>query len=1111
MDFAATFDRQSPPEDPLPADPEFPVSQSGTHLFDFHIQLIQHVVTHWWTNSHLILADESEYVKYSVIAVSLQILATFQPTSLPFLIVTASSATLKWTAAFTEWSSLTALVFGNAKPAPGAADVAFTPESPRNFDVLVVSREQFVRYFSSLPQLNWGAVFIDDFAQPRATYAQSLVGLSEVRRSYLAFLCQDFSAINSGDVQAIADILQCPDVSTFVISVDLRTLVDAPFIEERLFLCPMASPQAKLCQATFVANRDKLMTVTADDRYAKYLCELLRQLRYAATHPALTESPRFSALDNPEPASGKFRELVRIIGAEKRELRKVVIACADMRTVGLLHACFAARGVRHARFEGSTRPKQQEKLAKQFNAVDGFALLILPVHAVVLGGLNADTIVSFDLDWIPAADPEEVVRWYHRAAAFPPRLLRLVSANSIEHVMLDVFWEDRALLPVAVEAGERGAAPVLDCLMMFASLLFREERAVEDQFVASYADRSPLSVRNYQFGPGFWEGVMPRTLKPAKGRSLHAHKYWTEGRLRELVELLGDFGWGRWERFESLARSASEIARVSVVLIRECAGTLRDYPALADALGADFSSPEVERFADSLPLIAERAEGLDGPLFLQTLEALQILSSARPASPEDLRFDGVPIDLPSVNWGADDDRALAWDVWRFGLTKLPDDFRPEIPRDVLAEYAVELLPHLHSHAPPRTVITLRTPRKLTAGDHDKILNAIMSYGYPSLEEFHAHLEVPNIPADALRRYVDNVLLFCDASLEDRKKFVGTFAQKIPKYTAQKIPMRLALFDQIRRSARNFAEFPAEDIEFLSAVAFHGMANSSMSPVLNVACLGSCTETKLYMRIKAQFSTAHHPRLIQRIPENLADKMPLRINDMLMLGSLGVISGRPGFHNELYIYPLGYQCFVVGPAPNPKDPPLWVETTVEERDDRPLFVIKPMRGDAWKYAGETPSAPFEELRARIMRKTKRFVPPIDGHEMFGFTSAFVHRLLMDAPGFELCPGYQRRFFRSTLTFVNEWPTIGHFEPNPERLTQLAQLQSPTMHFKFKKKAFGDVLPPLVLNFAQLYSGDVKAMTVNVRAGIQQFSGLLERYEKWDSDEIARFCGPPGDQP
>jgi hypothetical protein len=382
----------------------------------------------------------------------------------------------------------------------------------------------------------------------------------------------------------------------------------------------------------------------------------------------------------------------------------------------------------------------------------------------------------------------------------------------------------------------------------------------------------------------------------------------------------------------------------------------------------------------------------------------------------------------------------------------------------------------------------------------------MSYGYPNLEDFREHLDVANITLDALKRYVDNALRYCDAPPEERKKMLGLFVQKIPKYTAQKIPQRLALFDQIRRSAVNFVEFPAEDIEFLTAIGFHGMANSTMSPVLNVSCLGACTETKLYMRIKALFASPHHSRLIQRIPSNLEEKMPLRINDMLMLGSLGVIDGRPGFHNDLYIYPLGYKCFVVCPSPSVKEGLIWVEATVEERDGLPLFVIKPMKSDGFNFVGLTPSEPFEEIRTRIMKKTRKYIPPMDGHEMFGLTSAFVHRLLMDMPGFELCPAYQRRFFRSTLGFVNDWPTIGQFEPNPEKLNQLALAQSPQLHFKFKKKAFGDVLPPLVLNFTQLYSGDEKGVTVNVRSGMQDFRGLLERHERWDIDEIARFCSP-----
>jgi hypothetical protein len=122
-------------------------------------------------------------------------------------------------------------------------------------------------------------------------------------------------------------------------------------------------------------------------------------------------------------------------------------------------------------------------------------------------------------------------------------------------------------------------------------------------------------------------------------------------------------------------------------------------------------------------------------------------------------------------------------------------------------------------------------------------------------------------------------------------------------------------------------------------------------------------------------------------------------------------------------------------------------------------------------------------------------------MFGFTTAFIHRIIMEIPGFELCLSYNRRFFRSNFAFVNDWPVIGRFETNPEKLVQSQTLTGGnSARFRFKKKAFGDVLPPLVLNFSCLFGGEEKNLVVNVRGGDVKLSDLTARYGKWDADYI-----------
>jgi hypothetical protein len=148
----------------------------------------------------------------------------------------------------------------------------------------------------------------------------------------------------------------------------------------------------------------------------------------------------------------------------------------------------------------------------------------------------------------------------------------------------------------------------------------------------------------------------------------------------------------------------------------------------------------------------------------------------------------------------------------------------------------------------------------------------------------------------------------------------------------------------------------------------------------------------------------------------------------------------------------------------------------------------------KFSGRTPSAAFEGIRAAIMHKQKEYFPPIDGHEVFGFTSALFHRLIMEEPGMAEIPGYQRRFFRTLFRFSSEWPKLGEYT---------AQVRPFEPDFPGMRVEPVEEGPPLVLNLGPLFVPEGDGI-VNVRSHGQNFSALFERYEKWDVDVLAGFA-------
>jgi hypothetical protein len=82
--------------------------------------------------------------------------------------------------------------------------------------------------------------------------------------------------------------------------------------------------------------------------------------------------------------------------------------------------------------------------------------------------------------------------------------------------------------------------------------------------------------------------------------------------------------------------------------------------------------------------------------------------------------------------------------------------------------------------------------------------------------------------EAMERDAKMIFQCSDAQPDDRRKLLSIAADKIPKCTIDNIPKRLTLVKQIRAAGLNCSEYPAEDIEFLIAVAFHGMDTTSIS-------------------------------------------------------------------------------------------------------------------------------------------------------------------------------------------------------------------------------------------------------------------------------------------
>jgi hypothetical protein len=575
--------------------------------------------------------------------------------------------------------------------------------------------------------------------------------------------------------------------------------------------------------------------------------------------------------------------------------------------------------------------------------------------------------------------------------------------------------------------------------------------------------------------------VVRASKQPVKPSSI-SH-FWVIERVKELIQLLRDFGINRREKFTGFGRSQNELLRVTSAILKAALARGRSSREI-DSLIGELNASELRKSELSVSRAIDSAlSELDLQTFIRGIECVIVLNRIFTGAFPESQFERVIALMPqfSDGWTSANDKSLLEDAFQCGISK------SQFPARVL-----DLLENFAARGSVKPIIFHpHAPRKFSIADHTKILSHLMSFGYPCIEQFKNSLDLLSHSAEQIEKYVDKVLCFCSATLEEKRTITPLFAEKIQKYTASKIPQCIKTFTEIRAAATKYEEFPAEDIEFLRAVSFHGFANFENSPILTVSCHGNCSEIKLFKRMKAIFAERRRPGLRHAVPPDIRSRLPLKINDMLVCTSFGEIDGRDGFHTRDFIYPLNYKCYCVCPSPLLASTLVWLENSITERNGKPFFVVRQLDNHSHEWSGFTPDEAYSQIRSVLAEKSVKFVPPFDGHEMFGLTTALVNFVLIEQPRFAECIRYANRFFRGGFQFVSRWPVIGKFDREPER-------QSATVvKFKYKKKAFGDLLPPLVIDFSALLNSHADGIVVDVLGEgneVGQFASFCERWAR-----------------
>ncbi|CAO4375071.1 unnamed protein product [Caenorhabditis nigoni] len=139
--------------------------------------------------------------------------------------------------------------------------------------------------------------------------------------------------------------------------------------------------------------------------------------------------------------AGKLELLDRILPKLKASGHRVLMFFQMTKMMDIFEDFLHFRNYTYLRLDGSTKPDERGDLLSLYNAPDSeYFLFMLSTRAGGLG-LNlqtADTVIIFDSDWNPHQDMQAQDRAHRIGQKKEVRVLRLITANSVEEKMLAV-------------------------------------------------------------------------------------------------------------------------------------------------------------------------------------------------------------------------------------------------------------------------------------------------------------------------------------------------------------------------------------------------------------------------------------------------------------------------------------------------------------------------------------------------------------------------------------------------------------------------------------------------------------------------------------------------
>ncbi|KAA8493126.1 Chromatin structure-remodeling complex subunit snf21 [Porphyridium purpureum] len=260
-----------------------------------------------------------------------------------------------------------------------------------------------------------------------------------------------------------------------------------PSKQEDVILCDMSAWQRYMYKKMVHNERVPFTDNNGKRRYDR-LANPAMQLRKVVNHPYLFfEDYSQIVEDGPElwRASGKFDMLDACLMKLLRTGHRVLVFNQMTKVLDLQERLLAYRGFKYLRLDGSTRPEVRKKYVELFNQENSdYNLFLLTTRA---GGLGvnlqtADTVIIFDSDWNPQADLQAQDRAHRIGQKRQVRILRFVTARSVEEDVIEKATYKRGLEAKIIRAGMFDEqSKDVDRQAMLRELLREEEEGSEQE------------------------------------------------------------------------------------------------------------------------------------------------------------------------------------------------------------------------------------------------------------------------------------------------------------------------------------------------------------------------------------------------------------------------------------------------------------------------------------------------------------------------------------------------------------------------------------------------------------------------------------------------------